>query len=46
MILVSIDGIVVIAGDLFEKEDDLKDEKIWIDAGVKIHFFYSGCFFR
>ena len=29
----SLDGIVVIAGDLFEKEEDLKDDKIWMDAG-------------
>ena len=28
-----IDGVVVIAGDLFEKEEDLKDDKIWKDAG-------------
>ena len=29
----SLDGIVVITGDLFEKEEDLKDDKIWMDAG-------------
>ena len=28
------DGIVVIVGDLFEKEEDLKDDKIWKDAGI------------
>ena len=27
------DGVVVIAGDLFEKEEDLQDDKIWKDAG-------------
>ena len=27
------EGVVVISGDLFEKEEDLKDSKIWKDAG-------------
>ncbi|XP_023335549.1 metallo-beta-lactamase domain-containing protein 1 [Eurytemora carolleeae] len=27
------DGVVVIAGDLFEKQEDLTDDKIWKDAG-------------
>lgn len=26
-------GVVVVAGDLFEKEEDLKDPSIWKDAG-------------
>lgn len=26
-------GTVVVAGDLFEKEEDLNDESIWLDAG-------------
>jgi hypothetical protein len=30
------DGVVVIAGDLFEKEEDLGDDKIWQDAGSEV----------
>lgn len=26
-------GKVVVAGDLFENESDLKDEQVWLDAG-------------
>ena len=26
-------GVVVVAGDTFEKQEDLKDESIWVDAG-------------
>ena len=28
-----VDGIVVIAGDLFEKEEDLQDDNVWKEAG-------------
>ena len=31
------DGVVVIAGDLFEKEEDLTDEKIWKEAGSEVN---------
>ena len=35
------DGVVVIAGDLFEKQEDLTDDKIWKDAGKYFYkFFY------
>lgn len=35
------DGVVVIAGDLFEKQEDLTDDKIWKDAGQYFYkFFY------
>ena len=27
------DGLYIIAGDLFEKYEDLKDESIWLEAG-------------
>ena len=27
------DGIVIVAGDTFEKEEDLTDDSIWIEAG-------------
>ena len=30
------DGVVVIAGDLFEKEEDLTDDKIWKEAGSEV----------
>lgn len=26
-------GVYVVAGDLFERQEDLKDEKIWLEAG-------------
>lgn len=26
-------GVIVVAGDTFEKQEDLTDESIWIDAG-------------
>jgi hypothetical protein len=41
------DGVVVIAGDLFEKEEDLGDDKIWQDAGSEVTFIFisvKGCF--
>ena len=31
--VVTDEGVVVVAGDLFEKEDDLADESIWKEAG-------------
>ena len=27
------DGIVVVAGDTFEKQEDLSDDSIWLEAG-------------
>ena len=27
------DGVVIVAGDTFEKEEDIEDESIWISAG-------------
>ncbi len=38
----SQDGVVVIAGDLFEKEEDLADEKIWKDAGSEVRYLVPG----
>jgi hypothetical protein len=34
--------VVVIAGDLFEKEEDLADEKIWKDAGSEVRYLVPG----
>ncbi len=34
--------MVVIAGDLFEKEEDLADDKIWKDAGSEVRYQVPG----
>ena len=31
--VVTVAGVVVIAGDTFEKEEDLEDESVWLEAG-------------
>ena len=31
--VITVAGVVVIAGDTFEKEEDLEDESVWLEAG-------------
>ena len=28
-------GVVIVAGDTFEKEEDLRDDSLWISAGTE-----------